>query len=90
MTNEEKKRLSIVLRAAEYLFIENIGLKLVLEYRNVRNWQKLLDHLLKDKDILAGVSLKFSELYKAMETSTDKSSTLEAFLAGLPSAKKPH
>jgi hypothetical protein len=29
MTNEEKKRLSAVLRATEYLFLENIALKLV-------------------------------------------------------------
>jgi hypothetical protein len=27
MTNEEKKRLSAVLRATEYLFLENIALK---------------------------------------------------------------
>jgi len=31
MTNEEKKRLFAVLRATEYLFLENIALKLVLE-----------------------------------------------------------
>ena len=40
MTNEEKKRLSAVLRATEYLFLENIALKLVLEHRQVANWQK--------------------------------------------------
>jgi hypothetical protein len=31
MTNEEKNRLSAVLRATEYLFLENIALKLVQE-----------------------------------------------------------
>jgi len=44
MTKQEKKRLSSVLRATEYLFLENIALKLVLEHREVPNWQKLLDH----------------------------------------------
>jgi hypothetical protein len=33
MTKQEKKRLSAVLRATEYLFLENIALKLVLEHR---------------------------------------------------------
>jgi hypothetical protein len=31
MTNEEKNRLFAVLRATEYLFLENIALKLVQE-----------------------------------------------------------
>jgi hypothetical protein len=38
MTNEEKKRLSAVLRATEYLFLENLALKLVLEHCQVANW----------------------------------------------------
>ena len=57
MTKQEKKRLSVVLRATEYLFLENIALKLVLEHREVPNWQKLLERLLADKDMLAGVGL---------------------------------
>jgi hypothetical protein len=60
MTKQEKKRLSAVLRATEYLFLENIALKLVLDHREVPNWQKLLDHLLTDQEMLAGVRLKFS------------------------------
>jgi len=90
MTNEEKKRLSAALRATEYLFLENIALKLVLEHRQVANWQKLLDHLLTDKEIMAGVRLKFSDLYRELEASKDPSSALDVFLAGLPAAKKPH
>ena len=66
MTNEEKKRLSAVLRATEYLFLENIALKLVLEHSQVANWQKLLDHVLSDKEIMAGVGLKFSDLYREL------------------------
>jgi hypothetical protein len=64
MTKQEKKRLSSVLRATEYLFLENIALKLVLEHREVPNWQKLLDHLPADKEMLAGVRLKFRDVYK--------------------------
>ena len=55
MTNQERKRLGLVLRATEYLFLENIALKLVLEHRAVTNWEKLLAHLLEDKEMLAGV-----------------------------------
>jgi len=57
MTKQEKQRLSAVLRVTEYLFLENLALKLVLEHREVANWQKLLDHLLADKEILAGARL---------------------------------
>jgi len=90
MTKEEKKRLSSVLRATEYLFFENIALKLVLEHREVGNWQRLLDHLMSDKEIMAGVHLKFSDLYREIERSQDPSSVLGSFLGGLPSPKKTH
>ena len=90
MTKQEKKRLSAVLRATEYLFLENIALKLVLEHREVPNWHKLLDHLLTDKEMLAGVRLKFSDLYREIDKSIDPSVALEAFLGGLPAAKKAH
>jgi len=33
MKEDEKKRLSAVLHATEYLFLENMALKLVLEHR---------------------------------------------------------
>ena len=89
MTKEEKKRISAVLRATEYC-LENIALNLLLEHRRVANWQKLLDHLLSDKEIMAGVRLKFSDLYRELEASKDPSSVLEVFLGGLPAAKKPH
>jgi hypothetical protein len=77
MTKAEKKRLSTVLRATEYMFLENIALKLVLEHRAVPNWQKLVDHLLSDKEMLAGVRLKFSDLYREIEGSADPSLALE-------------
>ena len=90
MTKQEKKRLAVVLRATEYLFLENIDLKLVLEHREVPNWRKLLERLLADKEMLAGVRLRFGDIYKEIEGSSDPSATLESFLGELPTPKKPH
>jgi hypothetical protein len=90
MTKQEKKRLSSVLRATEYLFLENIALKLVLEHREVPNWQKLLDHLLADKEMLAGVRLKFRDVYNEIAGSADPSGALDKLLGELPASKKPH
>jgi hypothetical protein len=90
MTKAEKKRLAAVLRATEYLFLENIALKLVLEHRDVPNWQKLLDRLLSDKEMLAGVRLKFRDLYSEIERSDDPSKALGELLGELPAPKKTH
>jgi hypothetical protein len=90
MTKQEKKRLFTVLRAMEYLFLENIALKLVLEHREVPNWQKLLDRLLDDKEILAGVRLKFRDVYEEIQGSEDPSVALEGLLGELPAPKKEH
>ena len=90
MTKAEKKRLAAVLHATEYLFLENIALKLILEHRAVANWEKLLDRLLSDKEMLAGVRLKFRDLYREIERSTDPSKALEALLGELPAPKKTH
>ena len=88
MTKAEKKRLSTVIRATEYLFLENIALKLVLEHRSVPNWQKLLERLLSDKEMLAGVRLKFRDLYDRLEGCEDPSGALEMLLRELPAPKK--
>ncbi|HWX91493.1 MAG TPA: hypothetical protein VNY29_02580 [Terriglobales bacterium] len=90
MTKQEKKRLFTVLRATEYLFLENIALKLVLAHREVANWQKLVDRLLDDKEMLAGVRLKFRDLYDAIAGSADPSAALEGLLGELPAPKKKH
>jgi hypothetical protein len=90
MTQNEKKRLSALLRATEYLFLENLALKLLLEHRQVSNWQRLLDHLLSDKEMMAGVRLKFRDLSREIEGSNDPSAALDAFLSELPSPKKTH
>ena len=70
---------SAVLRATECLLLENLALKLVLEHRQFENWQKLLVHLLSDKEMMAGVRLKFSDLYCDLEASKDPRSVLEVF-----------
>src|ERR1035437_4070241 len=90
MTNAEKDRLSAVIRATEYLFLENIALKLVLEHRAVPNWQRLLERLLDDKEMLAGVRLKFRDLYGQLAGTAEPSGALDALLAELPAPKKPH
>lgn len=89
MTKTEKERLSAVIRATEYLFLENIALKLVLDHREVPNWRKLVEHLLTDKEMLAGVRLKFRDLYRDIENSTDPSAAIQEFLGELPVHKKP-
>jgi len=88
MTKQEKMRLSAILRATEFLFLENIALKLVLEHRQVPNWQRLLERLLSDKEMLAGVRLKFNDIYKEIEGSDDPFAAWEAFLGELPSPNK--
>ena len=42
--------------------------------------QKLVDHLISDKEMLGGVRLTFRDLYREMEKSSDPTAALEAFL----------
>ena len=88
MNKAERDRLSAVLRATEYLFLENLALKLVLEHRAVPNWQMLAERLLEDREMLAGVRLKFRDLYAAIGKAGDPSAALETLLKELPAAKK--
>ena len=87
MNQAEKKRLSAVLHATEYLFLENMALKLVLEHRGVTKWQKLADHLLADKEMLGGVRLTFRDLYLEIEGSNDPEAALGRFLGKIPARK---
>src|SRR5260370_17737410 len=80
MTKTEKNRLSAVIRATEYLFLENIALKLVLEHRAVPNWQRLLERLLGARGILAGGRLKFRVLYDHLPPPPDPSLPPHALL----------
>ena len=70
------------------MFLENIALELVLAHRAVPNWQKLVDHLLADKEMLGGVRLTFRDLYREIEKSSDPAAALEAFLGKIPAQKK--
>lgn len=88
MTKAEKQRLAALLRATEYLFLENLALKLILEHRGIKDWHKLLDHLLADKELLAGVELRFRDLYAELDHSEDPTKALDSFLIHLPKSKK--
>lgn len=88
MTGQERLRISALLRTTEFLFLENIALKLVLDHRQVPHWQKLVDRLLDDEEMLAGVRLKFKDVYEEIEGSSDPTAALESFLGELPARKK--
>ena len=90
MTKQDKKRLSSVPRATEYLPLENIALKLAVEHREVPNWQEPLNHLPADQEMLAGVRLKFRDVYNEIESAGDPSGALDALLGELPASKRPH
>ncbi len=89
MTKDERKRFMAVVEAAQCLFLENLALKLVLEHRAVPNWQKLVDKLMSDEELLAGVHLKFEDLYDKLERVPDPSTALDALIGPLPRTKKP-
>jgi hypothetical protein len=87
MTRNEKRQVSELIRTTEYLLLENIAMKLLLEHRQIPNWRKLLDRLLADKEILAGVHLRFKDIYREIELSENPSIVLETLVSGLPSRK---
>ncbi len=89
MTKAERQRVSALVKATEYLFIENLALKLVLENRQVKNWRVLVEKLLSDKEILAGVHLRFGDVYDDIAHSDEPSEALERIVKGLPT-KKPN
>ena len=90
MTKEEKKRVAAIVELAECLFLENLALKLVLEYREVANWQKLVEKLMDDQELLAGVHLKFQDLPRQLERMPDPSAAIDALLGLSLRPKKPH
>jgi hypothetical protein len=90
MNKDERKRFTAVVEAAQCLFLENLALKLVLEHRAVPNWQKLVDKLMGGDELLAGVHLKFEDLYDKLERVPDPATALDALIGPLPRTKKPH
>ena len=89
MTKEERKRFTAMIEAAQCLFLENMALKLVLEHRGVQNWQKLVDRLMQDEELLGGVQLKFGELFEHLERVPDPTTALDQLIGPLPRVKKP-
>lgn len=87
MTKTEKQQVSELLRATEVLLLENIALKLVLEHRQVPNWHKLLDRLLSDKELLAGVHLRFRDVHREIEATDNPATALQTLVGTLPSRK---
>jgi hypothetical protein len=87
MTKTERNRVSELLRATEFILLENIALKLVLEHRQVPNWRKLLDDLLADKEILAGVQLRFKDIHREMELGENPATALQNLIGSLPRGK---
>jgi hypothetical protein len=75
------------MRATELLFLENLALKLILDQRQVKNWPLLLNRILKDPEMLAGVHLKFADLYKQVELSPNPEAALDKVIARLPLKK---
>lgn len=90
MTKDERQRFTAVIEAAECLYLENIALKIVLEHRAIPKWQRLVDRLMEDPEILAGIHLKFQNLYENLERVPDPSAALDTLLRPLPRTKKPH
>ncbi len=88
MTKDERKRVAALIEAAECLFLENLALKLVLEHREVPNWQKLVNKLMEDEELMSGVRLKFSELYAKLERVPDAEAALNTLIGRLP--KQPN
>lgn len=87
MTRGERRQVSELLRATEYILLENIALRLVLEHKEVPNWRKLLERILEDKEILAGVHLRFRDIYREIEAAEDPSDAMQRLVSGLPSRK---
>ncbi len=90
MTKDERQRFAAIMEAAECLFVENLALKVVMEYRAVPNWQKLVENLMKDEEILAGVELKFRDLLHILEHTPNPSVALQSLLGHRTRAKRPH
>jgi len=88
LTKNERTQVAHLVRAAEFLLLENLALKLVLEHRQVPNWNKLLDRLLADKELLAGVHLRFRDVHREIATGEEPALALQILLARL-SLRKP-
>jgi len=87
LTKKERDRVSELVRATEFIFLENIALKLILEHRRVPNWRKLLDRLLSDEEMLAGLHLRFRDVQFDIKRGGDAARSLQILVERLPSRK---
>jgi hypothetical protein len=88
MTDAEKKRMLTVVRAAEFLFSENLALKTVLISHRVAAWEQKCERLMKDPQLSPQIRAKFQHLYDEIEQAHDETKALEALLQALPKPKK--
>ncbi len=90
LTKIEREHVLALVQATEYLFLENLALKLLLENREVRNWHALVEKLLSDKEILGGVHLRFEDVYRELRHSENPCQALERVVSGLPRRHRPN
>jgi hypothetical protein len=62
----------------------------VLDHREVPNWQRLVNKLMEDEELMNGVRLKFSDLYKKLERVPDAEAALDTLIGRRPKTKKPN
>jgi hypothetical protein len=90
MTDAEKKRMLAIVRAAEFLYSENLALKTVLFSYPVPEsiWKKKCEKLTNDPELSPQVHAKFQHLYDEIEHSRDESEAFRELLKALPKPKK--
>jgi hypothetical protein len=71
MTQRRAQAFAALIEAADCLYLENVALKIVLEHRALANWQKLVNKLMSAPEMLAGIHLKFRNLYEHLERVPD-------------------
>jgi hypothetical protein len=88
MTDAEKQRMLTVVRAAEFLFSENLALKTVLISHRIAAWEQQSETLMKDPRLSPQIRAKFQHLYDEIEQAHDETKALEALLQALPKPRK--
>jgi len=63
---------------------------MVLDHHAVPNWQKLVDKIMDDAELLAGVHLKFRGLHEKLERTPHPDIALDFLLGPIPRRNKPH
>jgi ketopantoate reductase len=89
MTDDEKKRMLLMVRAVESLFAETCALKTALAAHRIseNSWKPLVKKLLAEP-VMGPVHAKFQRLYDEIEQTPDESRAFEELLQALPKPKK--